>query len=702
MRLPRSLTAGIVTWSLCLCSHLVAGDMPNAMHQPWQQAVPAAGKFKELKTIPAQSMVRREIAAQAASAPYDVVQPPEIMAMAAPSMAEVVEIPLWSDTFGAANGTANAVVPVLRSEVANIRIKQKDEGAERWLKNPVAFHAEDYSLSKLLAEFAAKQGVGAKVSERLTGSVTGDIIFSDPKEFLELIGRTHLLNWYFDGVSAYFYPIDEMHSRLLPLDNVNDEQLRNTMKKLGLFDERFEWLVTDDGNLLKVQGPDMYLDQISSILDREKATIQEKKESVLAERKEKKLQVIRLDYAWADERTIATSNSSITVPGVADLLQQILNEQPGAGRSPAMQVPLGTSTLHKGSGLIGRRRAAAMPPPLPEVGVGPIDQERAQEKTTALVRADPRLNAVLIWDMEENHARNEQIVRELDQPLAMVEIRAAIVEVEADRTRELGISFEGKDGSGNWTNSGGINSASGDNYTSVKGDGLNFTTIYSHGLDNLMVRVRAMEKQGAANVLSRPSVLTQDNIQATLEQTETYYVKLEGYEEVDLADISTGLTMRVTPHIINNGEGGIQMSVYLTTGSDTGSGAESDYVPRVKQSTITTQAVVHEGEALVIGGYYNELFTKDESGVPFLRKLPVVGALFRNRSKLHTKVEKLFVLSPRVVLPGNSIMSCGSKAEYIMEHSPEREALNLPMDKDKDDWRQKKYKKSKTLSMDMD
>ncbi|MDR3077295.1 MAG: type II and III secretion system protein, partial [Planctomycetota bacterium] len=88
---------------------------------------------------------------------------------------------------------------------------------------------------------------------------------------------------------------------------------------------------------------------------------------------------------------------------------------------------------------------------------------------------------------------------------------------------------------------------------------------------------------------------------------------------------------------------------------------------------------VREGEALVIGGYYNETRRLTDSGVPGLKNIPLLGALFRNREKVNDKTERLFVLSPRIIHPGQSPLLEGTEAERAFTHSPAKEALDQPV-----------------------
>ncbi len=566
----------------------------------------------------------------------------------------------------------------------------------RWLRRPFSFDVKEYPLSRLLTEFAAAQGVGSVVSPHLKGAVTGAFAVSEPGELLDVLCRTQHMNWYYDGAAVHFFSNAEMTSRMFDLQGGREEALRRSLADLGLFDSRFEWRVAGVGEILLAQGPAVYLDKIGEVLRRQQAFAEaraaavadaqasakaEEQARAAAMKPEKKLGVFRLNHAWAAERTIVSGDSTVTLPGVADLLRQIVTQT--AWQSPsgggALPTPPGQPRLRRGAGIVGRENAAEAAASAPTDG-----QQPSPESEAPFIQADMRLNAVLVWDAEENLPRLRHIVETLDTPLPLVEIRAAIVDVEVDRTRDLGVSWERKNSvdQSSWFNDVGSNVGSGGDavdFQGIAGQGLQYATIFKRGLDQFMMRVSALEREGSANILSRPSVLTQDNIQATLENTETFYVRLEGNREVDLADITTGLTLRVTPHVIDDGTGGVQLAVYIVNGNDeSAAAAQVDSLPRVRQSTISTQAVVHEGEALIIGGYYNETRNVVDAGVPVLKNIPGLGALFRQRSRANYKSERLFILSPRIVYPGQSPLERGTEAERMLTDSPGREMIDGP------------------------
>lgn len=543
------------------------------------------------------------------------------------------------------------------------------DNPRRWLTRPVSFDVHQYPLPKLLVEFAASQGVPAVISPSLTGEVAGRFMFNNPAEFLNILCEVQNMNWYYDGGVVHFFSNAEIDTRLFQLLNRREDALKNTLRELGLFDPRFSWRIADSNRLLMVQGPPVYLDQIGAILDRQEAV-------AVAEGATRKLSVFRLNHASASTRTVATGDSTTTIPGVVELLQKILSETPVSAPQYENEPPTppGAPRMRKGTGMVAREKAGAE-----------SRSDKPPQTHMASIQADNRLNAVLVWDFEENMPRHQAIIEALDVPLALVEIRAAIIDVETDRTKDLGVSWEYRGDGGRWQNEIGSNPGGGLNpeESGLTGDGLQFSTIYTKGLDSFMARVSALEKEGNANILSRPSVLTQDNTMASLEHTETFYVRLEGEREVDLADVTTGLTLRVTPHVINDGAGGIQLAVYIVNGTDSLDETSTvDNLPRVRQSTISTQAVVYEGEALVIGGYYTEMRRVTDSGVPVLKNIPGVGALFRTRGRTNSKSERLFVLSPRLVIPGTSPIAEGSEYERSIDASPAGKMLKAPAQPD--------------------
>ena len=147
-----------------------------------------------------------------------------------------------------------------------------------------------------------------------------------------------------------------------------------------------------------------------------------------------------------------------------------------------------------------------------------------------------------------------------------------------------------------------------------------------------------------------------DNIEATLEDTTTRYVKVSGYQDVDLFKVESGTILQVTPHIIDDKKTGIpaiSMVVKVQSNQDSSdslsNSSDPDTVPPIKQTTINTRALVREGQSLLLGGYYVEYKQEGNSGVPGLRNVPVVGKVFGSDNNNAYRRERLILITPKIV-----------------------------------------------------
>ena len=74
-----------------------------------------------------------------------------------------------------------------------------------------------------------------------------------------------------------------------------------------------------------------------------------------------------------------------------------------------------------------------------------------------------------------------------------------------------------------------------------------------------------------------------------------------------------------------------------------------DQIPIVQRSTVGTQAIVNEGQSLLIGGYAYDVNRDLTNKVPLLGDIPGLGALFTFRNKEVSRVERMFMITPRIV-----------------------------------------------------
>jgi type III secretion protein C len=314
----------------------------------------------------------------------------------------------------------------------------------------------------------------------------------------------------------------------------------------------------------------------------------------------------------------------------------------------------------KGTGLAatGKENSAGAAP-APDAASAAEATDAASPPGVLSIVADPRMNAVVVQDLQSRMPYYETVIADLDRPTHLVEIHAAIVDVDSNFSRDLGVDWRvNRDSSERYgrSNSGDLSINPPDGEGNSRG--LIFSTIYTRGSNYFSAAIRAMEANKAARMLGRPSVLTADNLEATLENITTYYIEVRGQEEVDLFKVEAGTVLRVTPHIIENEGGTLSIRLAVTVQDDQGGEGSSTTMtssmplPAIKQTKINTQAIVDEGQSLLLGGYYFEEKEENESGVPILMHLPVLGSLFRTTAKNTRQMERLILITPRIVRLG--------------------------------------------------
>ena len=107
-----------------------------------------------------------------------------------------------------------------------------------------------------------------------------------------------------------------------------------------------------------------------------------------------------------------------------------------------------------------------------------------------------------------------------------------------------------------------------------------------------------------------------------------------------------------------------------------------DNLPVVERSSVNTQALIQEGQSLLIGGLMRQSSNDAVDKVPFLGDIPLLGNLFKTRNENRGHVERLFLISPRLA-PSRSTLASAAVGAGLVETprglSPARENDPMPM-----------------------
>jgi len=268
---------------------------------------------------------------------------------------------------------------------------------------------------------------------------------------------------------------------------------------------------------------------------------------------------------------------------------------------------------------------------------------------------DPRTNQLIIRDAADRIDGILNLIDTLDQPNPQVVIEARIVETTRTFSRALGVNW-GFSASGDiqhgtntpykFPNS--YNATSKIDYSvpGVNVLGLAFADI----LDafNLDFVLSAAESDGLAKVVSSPKVTTQNNIKAHIQSGVQLPIQTVSNNTTTVQYIDATMSLDVTPQITAEGTVMLDIDIKKREPLKGINIQQANNVPISTRDAKTT-VMVRDGGTTVIGGIYQ--FSEDDSknGVPGLNKLPVIGALFRNRTQANKHDELLIFITPRIV-----------------------------------------------------
>ena len=276
--------------------------------------------------------------------------------------------------------------------------------------------------------------------------------------------------------------------------------------------------------------------------------------------------------------------------------------------------------------------------------------------------ADQKQNLLLLFATHREYRLIEDALTRIDFAPNQVLIEATIAEVMLTDEFNLGIrwSFEGNDGSVTFSDS-----AAGAVVSSFPGLSAAFME------SDVNVVLNALADRTDVKVISSPKIVVLDNQPALLEVGDEVPVAIQSAvttidPEAPIVNAiefrQTGVILQVTPRINNSGLVILEITqevsdVIATTTSDIDS-------PTIQQRRFASTVAVQSGATVALGGLIRNNVSQGRAGVPFLKDIPGVGALFRTTDNETRRTELLIFLTPRIVRnPAEAL----AMTEYLRE-----------------------------------
>jgi type IV pilus assembly protein PilQ len=306
-----------------------------------------------------------------------------------------------------------------------------------------------------------------------------------------------------------------------------------------------------------------------------------------------------------------------------------------------------------------------------------------------------RTKVLLVSDVSGKLEEISALLKEIDVMPKQVYIKARIMEVNRDLLRDLGLDWgTGTSGAETATGMSNIPLSSGTSDTSSR-------TLAMHSLSDLVtpsvfgpktttlsssntglrmvfkhltgteleIVIHALEEDARSNTLSAPNILTLNNQEASIligtkfpivktqiseQSSQIIGGSLERYQDI-------GIQLNVVPQICGDHDGFINMIVHpaVTSYSETskivsGNTTLVEY-PIIISREAETQILLKDGETIVIGGLLKDVKGKQNIGIPFLGKIPILGRLFQRDTYDTEKVDLLIFITAHIVKPGEVV-----------------------------------------------
>ena len=272
------------------------------------------------------------------------------------------------------------------------------------------------------------------------------------------------------------------------------------------------------------------------------------------------------------------------------------------------------------------------------------------------ITPDTRMNTLIIKDTQKNINKIKELVKIMDVAKPQVMIEAKIVEVGSNYSESLGIRWGGtlgdakpRVGFGDISiNSGTFSvntpTVTGGSSTTNSG-GILGLSLGSASTVQVNLSLSALESVGKSRRLSNPKIMTMDNEAATIQQGVSIPVQTVSAEGTKTEYVNATLSLGVTPRITPDGY--VQLKINATNNA---LGILTPQGYAIETKSVNTQALVKNGDTLVIGGIYTTNTSEGEERIPLLGRIPGLGWLFKTKTQTGPNVTELLIfITPTIV-----------------------------------------------------
>lgn len=282
------------------------------------------------------------------------------------------------------------------------------------------------------------------------------------------------------------------------------------------------------------------------------------------------------------------------------------------------------------------------------------------KRPDAALVIDERSNTIMIRDLRRSIDEITELVSRLDTRTPQVLIESNLIETTPSFARALGMQLE-------FTNpTSGLTVASEAPAESPFGEALGAAFLIMRNrlgpLTNINAALTAAEQEGQIRIISRPSVVTLNNVESNIASLRILRIALPASTNiasgtgaaagtaVATEQVRVGITLSVVPQVSRDGF--ILLNIRVKS-SSLGTQSAGSVIPDELSREAVSNVLVRDGETVVIGGIMKDSQQASESGVPYLKDIPVLGWLFKRIREQKDFEELMVFITPRLTTAGS-------------------------------------------------
>ncbi|WP_394201503.1 secretin [Shewanella waksmanii] len=451
----------------------------------------------------------------------------------------------------------------------------------------------------------AKLKVVDELEKDLSNQVVTQVVEGDAIELLTQLANIYSFDWYVYGGTLTVQSGKKFINYVYKPKNIQSEQLLNYLKDMFTVSDSIRISLVEKGELILLSGSESFIRDVIRYSDAIDTN------HFLTTGNNLQIARINFDFLPVNDRQVESYDGTVLFPGAKSLILNALNnigQFDNVNDSDVLQKSYRLK-LSEGN-----------------------KQQLEEDEDTSKVQVLPEFNALLIRGTPEEVELAKRISKLIDIKSSLILFSVSVQDIAVERTELLGLS-------NSWLGGG------------MLGDIVvpPFTTTSS-----FLKNIQALYTNNLASSVYETKILVLENHQGYFGKKESVTLSLISNKEVSTQIVEAENSLNITGRILPSGDVRAKLGYKEESLDDTGqnkneSGSDISKAPKVTSQSLLSEVYIRPGETVILGGFNNTVSETQESGVPLLSDIPLLGEIFKTKKEIKRKFKRYVAISFEVV-----------------------------------------------------